>query len=71
MASALNDIGFSEESVRRNPALDLGGASFFIIDSFVSPTETFFSPSGWGTALITALCASSGSKLQFFSGLTL
>jgi hypothetical protein len=71
MASALNDMGFSKESVRRNPAIDLGGASFFIIDSFVSPTETFFSLSGRGAALMTALCASSGSKLQFFSGPTL
>jgi hypothetical protein len=65
MASALNEMGFSKESVRRNPAVDLGGASFFIIDLVASPTETFFSLSGWGT-LIAALCASSDSNCNVF-----
>src|SRR5712692_571561 len=43
MASALNETGFSEESIRRNPAADLEGGTFFrVSDSSVSRVGTLF-----------------------------
>jgi hypothetical protein len=41
MASTLNEIGFSKESVNRNPAMDLGGVIFFVND-LVSIDGNFF-----------------------------
>src|SRR6266481_1974981 len=51
-ASALNETGFNEESIRRNPAADLGGGTFFCVsDSLGSAAEIVFGLGGKGVPL--------------------
>jgi hypothetical protein len=45
-------MGFSDVSIRRNPAADLGGGTFSrVSDSLVSAAESLFGLTGGGAAL--------------------
>jgi hypothetical protein len=55
-------MGFSEESIRRNPAADLGGGTFFCVgDSLVSAAELLFGLTGGEAALAATPRAMFGS----------
>jgi hypothetical protein len=50
-------MGFSAESIRRNPTADLGGGAFFVIsDSVASAPDILFGLSGGGAALTDDSC---------------
>jgi len=58
-------MGFREESIRRNPAADLGGGTFFrVSDSVASAAEMLF---GGGAALTADSCKAfrGGCALKF------
>jgi len=64
-------MGFREESIRRNPAADLGGGTFFrVSDSVASAAEMLFGLTGGGAALPADSCKAfrGGYALKFACG---
>ena len=53
----MNEMGFSAESVSRNPTADLGGGAFFVAsDSVASAAKVLFGLRGGGAILAADPC---------------